>query len=307
MRETRNGRALTRVLTTAVIIAALTLCGAGCALFGAGGPLSVVDSAGREVSLDKAPEKIVSMAPSNTEILFALGLGERVVGVTTYCNYPPEAGSVEKVGDSYAPDYEKIVALEPDLVMAVGTASSQLVQDLENYGLPVFVLQAATVDDVAGNIELAGEITGARDEAAGLAADIRERIEAVEERVARVAAENRPTVFWCLDSMLWTVGPGSFVHDLITKAGGDSIGKTLGQPYGQFSMESLLEADPDVIIIPLLDSSVRETLAGLDGWASLTAVKEGRVYEIDPDTVSRPGPRIAEAIETIAGILYPEG
>jgi len=247
------------------------------------------------------------MAPSNTEILFALGLGDKVVGVTTYCNYPPEATAVAKVGDSYAPDYEKIIALEPDLVMAVGTAESQLVQDLENYGLTVFVLEAATVDEVPTNIELAGKITGVPERAAELAADIRARIEAVQERVGEVAGGERPTVFWCLDNMLWTVGPGSFVHDLITKAGGDNIAKTLGQPYGQFSLEGLLEADPDVIIIPMLDPVVEEDLAGLDGWSSLTAVQEGRVHAVDPDVVSRPGPRIAEAIETVCDILYPEG
>lgn len=278
----------------------------GCGLFGGDGPRTVVDSVGREVTLERSPKRIVSMAPSNTEILFALGLGDRVVGVTNFCNYPPEAADIEKVGDHWAPDYEKIVALEPDLVLAVGTAESQIVKDLESYGLKVFVVEAETVDEVADNVELVGRITGAVKEAEALAGDIRSRIDAVRQRVAETAVGERPSVFWVLDSMLWTVGPGSFVHDLITVAGGENVAASSGQAYCQFSMESLLAADPDVIIMPIIDPAAADALAANEGWESLTAVKEGRVHMIDPDIVSRPGPRIAEAIERVAAILYPE-
>ncbi len=302
-RQKQLGQAVGLILILVLALAAATL-GGGCVF----GPkqVTVTDDAGRTVTLDRVPEKIVSMAPSNTEILFALGLGDRVVGVTTYCNYPPEAANVAKVGDSYSPDYEKIVSLEPDLVLAVGTADSELVKGLEGYGLNVLVLQAATVAQVADDILLVGKVCRVEAEATKLADDLRGRVAAVADKVAGVPDAERPSVFWCLDNMLWTVGPGSFVDDIIAQAGGKSIGRTLGMAYGQFSMESLLEADPDVIIIPVLDPGVPDALAKLDGWQSLSAVKSGRVYQIDPDIVSRPGPRVAEALEKVAALLYPQ-
>ncbi len=268
--------------------------------------ISVVDNAGREIKLDRAPRKVVSMAPSNTEILYALGLGDRVVGVTTYCNYPPEAANVAKVGDAYSPDYEKIVSLEPDLVLAVGTADSQIVKGLESYGLKVFVLQAATVDAVPGTIELVGQVMGVRAKGKEVADALRERIAAVKRRIPEAQAD-RPSVFWVLDSDLWTVGPSSFVGDLISAAGGVNIAADkLGTEYGQLSLEYILETDPEVIVIPVLDPSVPAALEKLVGWDTLTAVKNGRVYQIDPDVVSRPGPRIAEALEEVAGLFYPD-
>jgi len=308
----RNSRRLSSLrlvrLVIALSLAGLSLAGAlttgGCLL----GPraVTVTDDAGRVLTLDRAPERIVSMAPSNTEILFALGLGDRVVGVTTYCNYPPEAAAVEKVGDAYSPDYEKIVSLRPDLVVAVGTADSDLVKGLEGYGLKVLVLQAATVDQVASDILLVGKVCRADKAAEKLAAKLQQRLAAVKERLAAVSAAPRPTVFWCLDRGLWTVGPKSFVSDIIKLAGGQNIGDSLGMAYGQFSLETLLQTDPDVIIIPVLDQSVPAELAKLPGWSTLKAVREGRVYQIDPDIVSRPGPRVADAVEQVAALLHPD-
>lgn len=302
-RSARFRRAAAVVLVLALAMASVLATG-GCLL--GRSRVTVVDDAGREVTLERVPERIVSMAPSNTEILFALGVGEKVVGVTSFCNYPPEVAGVEKVGDAFAPDYEKIVSLKPDLVLAVGTAESQLVKGLEGYGMKVLVLQAQTVDQVLEDIELVGKVTGTEKQARELAEDIRSRVEAVRSKTAQIGPEGRARVFWCLDSQLWTVGPGSFVNDLIAVAGGVNVAAGLGQPYGQFSMESLLEADPDVIVIPVLEPSVPADLARLDGWSRLEAVRQGRVFTIDPDLVSRPGPRIAEAIESLAALLYPD-
>lgn len=295
------------VVVLAVAIAGSLALGAlagGCVF----GPkkVTVTDDAGRVLTLETAPEKIVSMAPSNTEILFALGLGGKVVGVTSFCNYPAETASVEKVGDSYSPDYEKIVSLEPDLVLAVGTAESEQVKGLEGYGLNVLVLQAATVDQVAADVELVGKVCRVDKEAKALADDIRSRLATVGDRVAAIPEADHPTVFWCLDAALWTVGPQSFISNVVRMAGGQNTGDSLGMDYGQFSMETLLQADPDVIIVPVLDQSVPADLAKLAGWSTLKAVKNGRVYQIDPDIVSRPGPRIAQAVEQVAALLYPD-
>lgn len=302
-----NGRK--RMVLVGIIVLALVATGlsSGCSLFGGGKrPVAAVDAGGREISLEEAPGRIVSLAPSNTEILFALGLGDRVVGVTNYCNYPAEVAGVEKVGDYWSPNYEAIVALEPDLILAVGTPDSQQVIDLEGYGLTVFLLQAETVEQVPEDIRLIGTITGATEAAEALAGEVTGRIDAVKAAVGSVAATDRASVFWVLDSGLWTVGPGSFVHDLITLAGGSNVATDLGQAYAQYSMEGLLQADPDVIIVPLLDSTLGDALTALEGWDSLRAVREGRVFQVDPDVVSRPGPRIAEAIELVAGLIYPD-
>lgn len=303
-RSSSRWTVLTAVVALTLLVSGLA---GGCGLFGgSGGPVSAVDAGGREIKLDQPPDRIISLAPSNTEILFALGLGDRVVGVTSYCNYPAETAAVEKIGDYWSPNYEAIVALEPDIIFAVGTPDSQQVVDLEGYGLSVFLLQAATVEQVAGDIRLIGAVTGATEAAEALAADVSERITSITATLAPVADAERPSVFWVLDSGLWTVGPGSFVHDVITLAGGRNVAADLGQAYAQYSMESLLAADPDVIIVPLLDATLGDALAALEGWDSLRAVQEGRVYQVDPDIVSRPGPRIAEAIETVAGLLYPD-
>lgn len=192
-RGREQGRGPRAAMALVVIMALL----AGLALFSGCGrdKVTVTDDAGRQVALDRTPRKIVSMAPSNTEILFALGLGERVVGVTNYCNYPPETAGVAKMGDAWAPDYEKIVSLQPDLVLAVGTAASELVKGLEGYGLKVLVLQADTVDKVAADVELVGRVTGVEKAAKRLAADVLARLAAVEQKTSGIPSADRPSVF----------------------------------------------------------------------------------------------------------------
>ncbi|HSW10759.1 MAG TPA: cobalamin-binding protein [Bacillota bacterium] len=263
-----------------------------------------LDGAGRHVTLPGIPQRLISMAPANTEILFALGLGDRVLGVTTWCNYPAEAQAIEKVGDAWAPNYERIVALQPDLVLAAGTADSEVVVRLEALGVPVLVVNAPTVADVVEQVVLVGAATGAAQRAAELAGAMRDRIEEIEARVAPAAAD-RPTVFWALDDQLWTVGPGSFVHDLIELAGGRNLAEGLGAPYAQYSLEALLQADPDVIIVATLAPGAVAGLDALPGWSDLTAVKAGRVHPVDGDLVSRPGPRIVDGLELVARLLYP--
>lgn len=263
------------------------------------------DGAGREVTLRGVPQRLISMAPSNTEILFALGLGPQVLGITAWCNYPVEAAALEKVGDWWAPNYERIVALRPDLVFATGTADSEIVVRLEALGVPVLVVNAPTLAEVIEQVLLVGEVTGATNRAAELAEAMRRRMQEVRDRIA-AAPGDPPTVFWALDDQLWTVGPGSFVHDLISLAGGRNIAEGLGTAYAQYSLESLLQADPDVIIVAIL---APDSVAGLDalpGWSNLRAVQAGRVHQVDGDLVSRPGPRIVEGLELVARLLYPE-
>lgn len=262
------------------------------------------DGAGRRVTLDRIPQRIVSMAPANTEILFALDLGSRVVGVTNWCNHPPAAAGLERVGDAWSANYERIVALEPDLVLAAGTAESEIVTRLEALGVPVFVVNAPAITDVIEQIRLVGEVTGAGPRAEALATGMERQLDRITSRVA--GSPERPTVFWALDDLLWTVGPGSFSHDLIVLAGGRNVAAGMGLPYAQYSLETLLEQDPDSIIIASLDPGFGPGLVDLPGWKSLRAVRENRVFRVDGDLVSRPGPRVVDGLESIARLLHPE-
>lgn len=308
LRNKRNGiigRRAIRAVALVVSLASLISLAAGCSLFG---PKTTVvnDDAGRKVQLTGQPERIISMAPSNAEILFALGLGDRVVGVSDYDNYPAEAATKEKVGDAYNPNYEKMAALKPDLILAVGTAQSEIVKKLEAYKLNVMVLNATKVRDVLADIDLVGKITGTSAKAAEITAAMDQKLNAVAAKVATVPADQRPTVFWALDPSLYTVGPGSFVDDLINLAGGRNLAADAKQDYPQYSQEALIAEDPDVIIIPLLDESMKAQFAAIKGWDTLKAVKDNRVYYIDPDIVSRPGPRIAAGVEEVAKMLHPD-
>lgn len=294
-----------RAAALVAVLAVMASLLSGCSLFGPK-TTAVTDDAGRQVEIKGQPKRIVSMAPSNAEILFALGLGDRVVGVSNYDNYPKEASGKEKVGDAFNPNYEKIAALKPDLVMAVGTAQSEIIKKLEGYKINVMVLNARKVRDVLNDITLVGKITGTSAKAAEITSAIDKKLNDVQAKAATIPADKRPTVFWVLDAGLYTVGPGSFIDDLITLAGGRNLAGDAKQDYPQFSQEALIARDPDVIIIPLIDPTLADQLKAIKGWDKLKAVKQGHVYTIDPDIVSRPGPRIATAVETVAKLLHPD-
>lgn len=256
------------------------------------------------MTLPSTPQRIISLAPAYTEILFALGLGDRVVGVTNFCNKPEEAKSKEKVGDAFNLNLEKIVSLKPDLVFVTGTSESAYVKDIEKLGYPVFVSSPATIDDVLSLIEKIGEVTGKSREARRLVDSMRSSLSEITSKVQSSGA-NRASVFVAIDPDLWTVGPGSFVHDVITRAGALNVVADAAQPYLQVSMETLLERSPDAILIAFPKESYH-LLESRTGWSSLEAVKNGRVFFIDPDLISRPGPEIVKAVEAVARALYPE-
>lgn len=268
-------------------------------------PMTVKDPAGREITIKAEPKAIVSLAPSITEILFALGLGDKVAGVTEFCNYPPEAQTKPKVGGYADVSIEKILSLSPDLVLVSSIHMSQVLPELEKLGLTAAVIDAHDIPQVMESILLVGKMTGKEKEAEALVAQMQERINAVAKAVE---GKKRPKVFWELSSDLWTVGPGSFVHDIIVRAGGENI--ATGQPYLQLASEAVISADPEVII--LADHPYGEdakTVAKRPGWDKITAVKEGRIVELTQeqvDIVSRPGPRVVDALELVAKILHPD-
>lgn len=267
---------------------------------------TVTDDVGRTVTLKTAPQRIVSLAPSNTEVLYALGLGARVVGVTEFCNYPPEAKEKPKIGGFTKIDLERVVGLNPDLVLATNIHNRTVVPELEKRGITVVVVEPKNVNDVLTKITFVGKLTGASDNAAKLTAQMQARIDAVISKVA--TAKNKPRVFYEIDKSLYTPGPGSFIDDMIVKAGGINIAADAKGSYVQLSPEAIIAKDPEVILLgDMAFGESPESVRARPGWANISAVKNGRIVPIpNEDVVSRPGPRVVEGLELIARALHPE-
>jgi len=269
-------------------------------------PLTIVDSLGRNVTIFKQPERVVSLAPSNTEILFALGLGDKVVGVTEYCNYPLAAQEKEKVGGFSTVSVERVVALEPDLILAAGIHES-IVGDLERLGLTVVVLDSKNVDDILENIILVGKITRQVGVAEELTASMEHRINAITSKVEN--AEGTEVFYVTWHDPLRTVGPGTNIHELIQLAGGSNIAGDARVDYPIYSLETLIERDPDVIIISSKHGAGGPTVENIGTLLQdrgISAVRNRRIYEIDADLVVRDGPRVVDGLEEMAKCIHPE-
>jgi iron complex transport system substrate-binding protein len=275
------------------------------------GTLTVVDSLGRRVSFREAPRRIVSLAPSVTELLFAIGAGPQVVGDTKYCNYPSAAVALPKIGGYTAKtiSVEAVVNLTPDLVIA-GTASQKpVVEALEKLGIPVLVSAPDSFEAVYASIEQIGEVTNHAQDAAALVAQMRGRVAVVTAKVATVPADRRPSVFWeVFDEPLTTAGPHAFIGQMIQLAGATNIFSDAREDYPQVNAEAVVERNPDVILGPTTQSAklTPDLVAQRPGWATIKAVRDGRVYLLDGDMSSRPGPRLVDALEALAKALYPE-
>ncbi|MDA8187780.1 MAG: cobalamin-binding protein [Dehalococcoidales bacterium] len=268
-------------------------------------PLSITDDAGRTVKIEKPAKRIVSLAPSNTEILFALGLGDSVVGVDDYSNYPNEAKSKEKVGSFADTSIEKVVALEPDLVLATNIHVKTVVPKLETRGLATVVVQPKNLARLLDNIRTVGTLAGKAREAETLADGLQRRVEDIANKTK--TASSRPRVFFELDAKLYTVGPGTFADDMIDKAGGANIAADAKTEWPQLSLEAIVLKDPDIVF--LADHGFGETVdkvKGRPGWEKITAVRNDRVIPLDPDLVNRPGPRAVDGLDLMARALHPE-
>jgi iron complex transport system substrate-binding protein len=263
------------------------------------------DDRGKLIVLKKPPNRIVSLSPATTEMLFAIGVGNRVVGVTTYCNYPPLTKNIPKVGGFINPSLENIVKLKPDLVVAMRGNPLSLLQRLEKMGYPVFALNPKSVSDVLKGMKKLGELTGSK-EAKRVVNGLRMRLEKIRKEVEKIPYEKRPKVIIELwDNPLIVFGKESIGDEVIELAGGRNI--TEGKiAYPQISLESLIEKQPDVIILAHM-TKVKDPLKEVKrraNWDKLKAVREGKVYAIEADIIDRPGPRLIQAIETLHKILY---
>jgi len=267
-------------------------------------PLTLTDSKDRSVTLSAAPQRITSLSPAATEILFAIGAGDQVAAVEKFSDYPPEAKTLPQL-DAYQPSVEAIAGAQPDLVL-VYFDPGNLVDGLERAGLTVIFLEPPTsVDGVLEQIRLLGQATGHPQEAEELVETMQQSIASIQERLADV--EQGPRVFHELDNQLFTVAPNSFVGDLYTILKAQNIAAGTDQAYPQLSQEAIIEADPEVIVLAdMAAGESAETVKARPGWGSISAVRNNRIYSVDPDIVSRPGPRLVEALDTLAQALYPE-
>ncbi|HEX2033757.1 MAG TPA: ABC transporter substrate-binding protein [Chloroflexota bacterium] len=274
-------------------------------------PLTVTDDSGRTVTIAGEPRRIVSLAPSNTEVLFALGLGERVVAVTTFCDFPEEAKGKAKVG-GMTPNLEAIVAQAPDLVLGVRGTPPNVTAALEAQHVPLLILNPADFSAVLANIRMVGQVTGAVDQADHLANTMQQRWNAVAERAR--TAPSKPRVMFEIDASdptsITAAGPGTFIDAMITAAGGINVvaGMTPGQQYPKLSAEAILQADPELIILgnAAFGQSL-ETVTRRPGWGAMGAVQRRAVVAItEPDVVSRPGPRLVDGLDLVARAIHPE-
>ncbi len=267
---------------------------------------SFVDALGRKVYLSKAPARVISLAPSITEILYAIGQGDRLVGVTPFCDYPPEAKLKPKVGYT-RPNLESIVALRPDLVLAPSEfMRADLLGKFETLKIQAYVLRATSVEDIYSHIKTLGRMLDHSAKADLVATDLRRSIMEIK---ARTADRPRPRLLYVLNTdPLITVGPGSFIHQLIELAGAANIAAHAESPYPRFSMETVIREDPEIILFPVGQAEgIPESEQQLwHRWRSISAVKDGRFHRVSADLLNRPGPRIAQALEALAKIIHPE-
>ena len=267
-------------------------------------PLTLTDGKGRSVTLPAAPQRIASLSPAVTEILFAIGAGGQVAAVEKFSDFPPEAKTRQQL-DAFQPSVEAIAGAQPDLVL-VFFDPGNLVDGLARAGLTVIFLETPTsVDGALEQIRLLGEATGHPQEAEELVGTMQQRIGVIEERLADV--QQGPRLFHEVDNQLYTAAPDSFVGNLYAILKAQNIAAGATEAFPQLSQEAIIQQDPEVIILAdVAAGESPETVKARPGWGSISAVKNNRIYAIDPDIVSRAGPRLVDALEALAKLLYPD-
>lgn len=265
-------------------------------------PATIIDSNGEEVVIEAEPSKIVSMGPNITEMIFALGVSDKLIGRTTYCDYPAEAAEIEAVGTLYKPDIEKIINLKPDILIASTHFSSESEEQLKELGIKVIVLyEEHEMSGVYTMIDTLGIIVNKSVEAQKIINQMKEKIEAVQEKVKDF---ERPSVYYVVgfgESGDYTAGGDTFVAQLLELAGGNNIAKDASG--WNYTLESLIEADPDIIVVK---QGMKEEFISSENYKELSAVKNNQVYEIDNNLLDRQGVRNAEGVEELAKIFHME-
>lgn len=294
-------------MTTAVMLALLLFsCGGSGKKAERKGSEVFTDAMQRQVTVPKSAKRIVSMAPSVTELLFAIGLDEEIVGVTDFCNYPDAAKEKSKIGGYFNPNVEAILSLEPDLIVATPDGySKERVEKLDLTGAPVFLVHPQDVDEMLETMLTLGKVTGKEDTAKQVVEKLRERVETVRKEVKAIPQDKRPKVFYEIGhDPLCTAGPGTFVDNLISDAGGINIASDAPNNWPRYSVEAVITKKPDIIITAPHVSSSDETKmeTRLEAWRkyrTIPAVQNGKIYPVISDILLRPGPRIVDGLEEL--------
>nr|WP_246000592.1 ABC transporter substrate-binding protein [Brevibacillus panacihumi] len=273
-------------------------------------PLTITDATGKTITIEKAPQRIVSTSPAETEILFALGLGEQVVGVSDYDDYPAEAKEKPKVGGVVKPNEEAILSQSPDLVVGGISMDKQVAEKMQSLGLPMYITHPSSVEDIMNNILTMGQITNRQVQAEEIVAGMKADIARVTEAVQNVKPEEMKKVYLEF-APGWTVGKGEFMDELITIAKGVNIAADT-QGWNQINEEKILQENPDVILYAsgMTDEKTGKKLEQIiqsrSGWNTITAIKEEKLYGMDENMLSRPGPRITKGLIEVAKAIYPD-
>jgi iron complex transport system substrate-binding protein len=267
-----------------------------------GFPVTVTDDASRTVTVAAEPERIVSLAPANTEIVFGLGRGDRLVGVTTFDDYPARVRSLPKVGDFANPNIEAIAGARPDVVLVTGGVQAEVIAKLERLGTRVVVVDPRDLDGVFESIAMAGKVLGAEPEARRLTTRMRSDLDDVRRAVGgRKPVATFVEIGW---NPLFTAGKGTLLDDMVTAAGGSNVVTQSG--YVGYSAEQLVKDQPYAYLGTVSSMGDPELLEGRPGYDALTAIETGRLFPLDDNLVSRPGPRVVEGVRKIAEALHPE-
>lgn len=278
-----------------------------CASVSHAAAITLKDEVGREVTFPYPPRRIVSLAPNVTETLFSLGLDEEVVGVSLHCNYPEKVRQRVKVGSYIQIDYERVIWLKPDLVIATGAGNTrEMVERLERLGFPTFTIFPKKFDDVLRSIRLLGQVVAREKEAVSMGEEMKRRREKV---VRQVRSLTKPRVFLQIgETPIVTVGKGSFADDLIRLAGGENISGKDREMYPRLGLEEILKRSPEVILVSSMNpgGDYERVLREWQRWKTIPAVKHGRIHLIDSDLIDRPAPRIIHGLEKMARLLHPE-
>jgi iron complex transport system substrate-binding protein len=272
-----------------------------------GGNLRFLDEVGREVLIPFPPRRMISLAPNITEILFTLGLDEEIIGVSIHCNFPEKAKAKVRVGSYISIDFERLISLKPDLIIATGAGNTrEMVNRLERLGFPAYVIFPKNLDGILLSIGHIGQVVDRKKEASGIIHELQRRREKVIELTRNLP---HPRVFLQIgEAPIVTVGKGSFADDLIRLAGGDNVAGDEKKMYPRFGIEEILKRAPEVIVVSSMNpkADYGKVLQEWSRWKTIPAVRNNRIHLVDSDLLDRPSPRIIDGLEEMARILHPE-
>ncbi len=272
-------------------------------------PLTIIDDTGAVVTIPQEPQRIISIAPSNTEILFALGLEDKIVGITNYCNFPEETKNIEKIGETFPLNLEKIVSLKPDLILAYAGQLNEIPR-LRELGLNTIVIEPLNLKETLKSIQMVATVGGVPEKGNILVKNLSQRIDQIKTEVSNLEITKKPKVFiGGIYETIWTPGEGTLFNELISLAGGINIAAGFSG-WTKISPEFILKEDPDIIIIPIGamnpgdELKIKENIYQRPGWSNLSAIKNQKIFIVNEDLFFRPGPRIVDGLERLYKIFY---